>query len=87
MNQVEQYKPPPNCAKLSDKRSPGYVAENGDKSWELDALEPKVITNLITDAVNGYTDQDKRQVRLEEQTLHKQRLAYIAEHWKEIEID
>jgi hypothetical protein len=47
MNQVEQYNPPPNPAKLSDSRAPKYVEQYGDDSWELDALEPEVIAELI----------------------------------------
>ncbi len=85
MNQVEQYNPPPNFAKLTDTRSADYITEYGRKSWELDALEPKVITGLIEDAIGGYTDHDKRQVRLDEQESHKQRLTYIVEHWGEDE--
>ena len=50
----------------------------------MDELEPKVINGLIKDTVDGYTDQDKRQVRLKEQALHKLSLAYIAERWQEI---
>jgi len=85
MEQIEQYGPPPNFAKLSDTRANGYIAEYGDKSWELDALDPKVIAGLIEEAVNDYTDQDKRQARIDEQKSHKTKLAYIAEHWTEIE--
>jgi hypothetical protein len=84
MNQVEQYNPPPNFAKISDTRSKEYIKEYGSESWELDALEPKVIAGLIEDAVDEYTDQDKRQVRLSEQVEHKRRLAYISKNWEEI---
>ena len=34
---------PPNPAKLTDSRCEGYMAEHGDESWELDALEAKFI--------------------------------------------
>ena len=53
MNQIETYNPPPNPAKLSDSRCGKYIDEYGDESWELDALEPSVITNLITNEVTG----------------------------------
>jgi hypothetical protein len=43
MNQVEQYNPPPNPAKMTDIRFGGYAAAYGDESWELDALSPVVI--------------------------------------------
>jgi hypothetical protein len=85
IDQIEQYKPPPNFAKETDTRSKDYIAEYGKESWELDALDPKVIAGLIEDAIGKYTDQDKWQARLDEQEEHKQRLDYIAKHWAEIE--
>ena len=83
MQQVEQYNPPPNFAKLSDTRASKYVDIYGNESWELDALDPKVITGLIKTAVDEYTDQNKRQELTELQELQKQRLTYIADHWQE----
>jgi hypothetical protein len=47
MDQVEQYNPPPNPAKMTDSRAEDYVAKFGEESWELDALEPKVIVALV----------------------------------------
>jgi hypothetical protein len=47
MDQVEQYAPPPNPAKLTDSRARGYIDNYGDESWELDALDPTTITDLI----------------------------------------
>jgi len=84
-DQIERYKPPPNYAKITDTRSKDYIAEYGKESWELDALDSNVITGLIKDAVGKYTDQGKRQARLNEQKAHKQKLDYIAKHWAQIE--
>lgn len=39
-DQIDEFTPPPNPAKLSDSRAGAYIAEYGDESWELDALEP-----------------------------------------------
>lgn len=47
MNQVRHYGPPPNPAKESDNRFRQYKKLYGSKSWELDALDPKVIDKLI----------------------------------------
>jgi len=58
MDQIEQYAPPPNPAKLSDSRSTEYVKRYGNSSWELDALNPKVIEDLITDHITSYIDFD-----------------------------
>ena len=46
-DQVEKYNPPPNPAKSTDTRYSSYIKEYGHESWELDALEPKVISDLI----------------------------------------
>jgi len=56
MPQVERYDPPPNPAKLTDCRAGNYIAEFGDLSWELDALEPEVIAALIDDEVQLLLD-------------------------------
>ena len=58
MDQVEEYGPPPNPAKVTDSRFEDYLREYGPESWELDALEPKVITALIRDHVGRHCDDD-----------------------------
>jgi hypothetical protein len=57
MDQVEQYKPPNNPAKTTDSRASDYIAEFGTSSWELDALDPEVIRNLIADCVKSMRDE------------------------------
>lgn len=66
MNQVEEYAPPPNPAKRTDGRtakytrwmeSQGYDHGTSRSSWELDALEPTVIRELIRDAVMRIRDE------------------------------
>lgn len=58
MDQVREFNPPPNPAKLTDSRSTGYVERYGDDSWELDALSPQVIDQLIRDQVMQFIDND-----------------------------
>jgi hypothetical protein len=55
-SQVERYSPPPNPAKMKDSRTPGYIRKYGKKSWELDALEPRVIQSLIKNAIERLVD-------------------------------
>ncbi len=59
MDQVEEYQPPPNPAKLTDSRFADYAMQYGDESWELDALEPRVIIDLIREHVDNWRDPDK----------------------------
>ncbi len=58
MDQVKQYNPPPNPAKFTDSRCNGYIVKYGYESWELDALEPRVLRDLIRDAVSVYRDDE-----------------------------
>ena len=48
MDQVQQYAAPPNFAKESDKLFDAYVERFGtEECWELDALSPTVIADLV----------------------------------------
>lgn len=81
MEQIDLYNPPPNPAKITDSRCGAYIREYGDKSWELDALEPKVIHDLITDNVTVFYDeykgdQIKAQVQRERAVMNR-----VAENW------
>ena len=58
MPQIDQYKPPPNPAKLTDSRCEGYIQRYGSKCWELDALEPNVLADLVESAVLQFRDDD-----------------------------
>lgn len=58
IDQINQYNPPPNPAKLTDSRSTVYIRDFGYESWELDALDPATISNLIETAVLRYRNED-----------------------------
>lgn len=58
MDQVEQYDPPPNPTKLTDSRSASYIDIHGYESWELDALDPPVMRQLIADEVDTLRDDE-----------------------------
>lgn len=51
MDQVKKYNPPPNPAKMTDTRCHSYVSEFGNESWELDALEPRLMAELVKHAI------------------------------------
>lgn len=59
MDQVEEYNPPPNPAKVTDSRYESYREEYGEESWELDALEPKVLHELIQKEIKDLIDVDE----------------------------
>lgn len=68
-DQIKQYDPPPNPTKITDSRANTYIAEHGLDSWELDALEPQVINELISNAVATYRD-DREWAKAEAEERH-----------------
>jgi hypothetical protein len=56
MDQVRRYDPPPNPAKLTDSRAGGYTSRFGFSSWELDALDPTTLADLIRSNVEEVRD-------------------------------
>lgn len=84
MDQVEEYDPPPNPAKLTDSRCGGYMDKFGDKSWELDALDPKTINALILQEVAKHTDQGKRDELIARQATEKRLLSQASDRWEDI---
>lgn len=58
MRQIEEKKPPPNPAKTTDARFGEYRRRFGDESWELDALEPSYLVNLVDAQISMHIDDD-----------------------------
>lgn len=71
-SQVDKYDPPPNPAKMTDSRAPAYVAEHGEHSWELDALSPDVIHEVIQQAVISIRDEAKWEASLAQENSERQ---------------
>jgi len=83
MEQIDTYNPPPNPAKLSDSRCGKYIDQFGDESWELDALEPKVITDLITDEVTAFRDDEIYQAVCDKEKEEKEELKMLENSYHE----
>ena len=84
MDQVEEHEPPPNPAKITDSRFPGYLHEYGSESWELDALEPRVLAGLVRDAVEGLRDDNLWDEAVEEDEHARANLDLIARRWPDV---
>ena len=66
--QIEKYSPPPNPAKITDPRAKWYIEKYGNQSWEVDALRPEVLQELIENSILEYLDLEKfQQVQEQEQ--------------------
>lgn len=88
MDQIEEYDPPPNPAKLTDSRSTSYIENYGDESWELDALPPDVLANLITTEVRAVMDEYKFEDAQHNEIAYRERIELVLErHGDELELD
>lgn len=77
MEQIEQYQPPPNPAKMSDSRAAAYVEKHGEYSWEVDALPPDVLSSLIRVAFTELHDADLMAEAVEREEADKERLREV----------
>lgn len=84
-DQIQQYSPPPNPAKSTDARYRKYAEEHGDESWELDALEPTVLGQLVRDEIGTILDPDRWGAAVERENAGAARLAAVSKRWPEIE--
>lgn len=85
MNQVEQYTPPPNPAKITDSRAKDYIKKFGRTSWELDALEPQVIEDLITKEIKGLINFDTWHEVEELEYEEKEKLRRLSRNWDDVQ--
>lgn len=85
MDQIEEYDPPPNPAKETDSRFQAYLAEYGDESWELDALEPDTLAQMVRDAVGALRDDDEWDAKVEEEDEGRGSLLKVSRRWDRVQ--
>ncbi|MNK49883.1 hypothetical protein D3C87_687490 [compost metagenome] len=61
--QIRETNAPPNPAKMSDSRSNAYVKRFGNSSWELDALPPEYIADLVETHLEANIDDERWEER------------------------
>lgn len=61
-------------AKTTDSRHAAYIKQYGAVSWELDALDPTTLANLITTNILQYRDGDTWDLSIERETADIARL-------------
>ena len=84
MNQIEEFNPPPNPAKITDTRAKSYIEKFGDESWELDALEPRVITELISKTITEYANEEIMEEVRDRVEKEKQVMNLICDDWNNL---
>jgi len=83
LDQVKEYRPPENPAKMTDSRFENYRADFGTKSWELDALEPRVLASLLETAIVSYIDQDRWNECVAMEDQQRQKIVSLIETFDE----
>ncbi len=84
MHQVEAYDPPPSPAKITDSRAADYIDNYGEDSWELDALEPSVLNELITGEITSRLDMDLYNERLALEERERGVLVAMHDHYDDL---
>lgn len=85
MNQIEEYSPPPSPAKETDSRFNDYVEKFGEDSWELDALPPNVIADLIEKEILDRLDLELWKREVEEEKEGKETLKQMSDNFEAIQ--
>ncbi len=73
-SQIGLYDPPPNPAKFSDPRAKWYIEKYGRTSWEVDALPPQILTDLVRSNIESVIDMDLFREVVEQEKKDKERL-------------
>lgn len=71
MQQIRQYRLPPNPTKLTDTRADKYIQKYGKTCWEVDALRPQVLTKLVEDNIIDLIDVDQYNKMLKIEATNK----------------
>jgi hypothetical protein len=82
MDQIDELNPPENPAKSTDARFKAYRDRFGDSSWELDALKPEYLTNLVREHAERFIDPDRWSDAKAAITKVKRRLAEMAKEFR-----
>ena len=86
-DQIDEYSPPPNPTKVTDSRAGSYLAKHGSQSWELDALRPQVIVDLIQSELEPLIDMDLWNSLNEPEQEVIDRLVKLADNWPHIKAE
>lgn len=78
-DQVDELNPPENPAKKKDSRYHGYAAEHGQASWELDAIEPRRLAQIVAEAVEALRDPARWSEALRQEDEMRATIVALAE--------
>jgi hypothetical protein len=79
MEQIEAFNLPPNPAKEKDPRFKEYRRRFGETSWELDALPPRYINDLIENAILRRLDMNMWHEAIDDEAVGRTTLTELAQ--------
>lgn len=82
IDQVEALNVPENPTKLTDARAAAYVQKFGSSSWELDAIPPQELAQLVTTEVLKHRDEDLWNAAVESEQRMRTEMQDLAENHK-----
>lgn len=85
MDQIRKYNPPPQPNKKKDSREPGYAATHGEHSWEVDALEPSVLSEIVDAAVEPLCDKEKFDAAIKRELEQRARIEFVGKYFNRAE--
>jgi hypothetical protein len=77
--QVEAYSLPPAPTKKGDKMARKWIETQGDMVWELDALEPDLLMQLVEESILQHLDKEAFEKRNELQKQNREKINKIVE--------
>lgn len=87
IDQIRRFNPPPNPAKTTDARFARYVENTGlDQSWELDALEPSVMNDLVYREHQSLIDLDIWDKVQKKQKEEREEIQSMAKHFDAVKV-
>jgi len=78
--QITRYDIPPMPAKKSDARAANFIAEHGDISVELDAIEPNALQGIIATSIDKHFDDDEYDKTVKRQDQEQKKVKKMIEN-------
>jgi len=82
MDQIKEFNPPPNPAKISDPRAKWYIEQHGPVSWEVDALRPDVMTGIVRSSILATLDQEMFDKVIERENIDRLKMKEFAKSFE-----
>ena len=79
-SQIGMYEPPPNPAKVTDPRAGDYIHEHGNVSWEVDALRPEILNEILENAIVDEIDEEMYEEMVSKEDEAKKKIKTLTKY-------